>query len=175
MPVTSFVDTHPLRGAFVANQLERLVDIIMLQGHALLEDAGLVIPSRAVSAVLLIGEHGTLSAADIASALAQPHQLVTQRIELLIDLGVVERITDPTDGRRKLIELTRVGHDQLKRLQARLVESEQAFSALFAEIECDLSSIAERAIHALERDPLLNRIQALNPKTTSLINTKQKV
>lgn len=172
MSVTNFVDTHPLRGAFVANQLERLVDLIVLQGLTLLEDAGLVFPSRAVSAVLLIGEHGTLSAADIASALAQPHQLVTQRIELLIGLGVVERVTDPTDGRRKLIELTSFGRDQLKRLQARLVESEQAFSALFAEIQCDLPSIAKRAMDALERAPLLNRIQALNPKTTPSIHTK---
>lgn len=175
MPITNFVDTHPLRGAFVANQLERLVDMIVLQGHALLEDAGLVFPSRAVSAVLLIGEYGTLSAADIASALAQPHQLVTQRIELLIDLGVVERVTDPTDGRRKLIELTRFGRDQLVRLQARLAESERAFAALFAEINCDLPSIADHAMEALERAPLLNRIQALDPQTAPSPNSKQKV
>jgi DNA-binding MarR family transcriptional regulator len=158
--ITPFIDAHPLAGAFVANQLERLAALIVAQGDALLQDAGVTFPPRTVSTVLLIGERGRMAVADIAKTLEQPHQLVTQRIELLIELGIVRRIDDPGDGRRKIVVLTAKGSEQHRRLGACLARAKAAFAALFKEIECDLPAAILRTTQALERSPLSTRATA---------------
>jgi DNA-binding MarR family transcriptional regulator len=154
-----FIDIHPLSGAFFANRLDRLADLIVAQGEELLRDAGLDMPSRTVSLILLIGDKRQISAAEIASLLEQPHQLVTQRAEILIDLKLVERRDDPADGRRKMLVLTKGGQEQYHALQIRLAEAANAFSALFKEIDCDLSALVTRATRALDEKPLLKRVQ----------------
>jgi DNA-binding MarR family transcriptional regulator len=159
MPDT-YTDNHPLRDAFVANLLGRLADLIVAQGEELLQDADLNFPSRAVSSVLLIGERGKISAADIAEALNLPHQLVTQRIDLLIDLKIVKRVGDPKDGRRKILALTARGAQQFERLKTLLASADRAFKVLFNEIECDLHAVAARAMDALTKHPVLDRVRA---------------
>ncbi|MEO9969973.1 MAG: MarR family transcriptional regulator [Hyphomonadaceae bacterium] len=157
----TFVDTHPWKEAFVANLLERLVAQITDQGEELLADIGLPFPSRAVSSILLIGERGSISVADIAKTLEQPHQLVTQRIDLLIRLDVVERTVDPNDARRKILKLTPIGRDQFKLLQLRLTQATQVFIDLFKEIDCDLSAVAMRAMSALDQRSITERANSL--------------
>ena len=171
MKKPSFTGTHVLKGAFVANPLGKLIDMIARQGDDLLADAGIIIPSRAVSCILLVGDRQQVSAADIAAALEQPHQLATQRIEVLIKLGVLERSVDPADRRRKTLSLTPKGEDQYHRLYRRLGEVEQAFAGLFKEIDNDLTVMVGRAMEALERTPLLARIQANIRNENSPTNT----
>lgn len=154
-----YPDSHPLNGAFLARWLDRLSDLIVLQGDELLRDAELDMPSRAVSLMLLIGERGQLSAADAATELGQPHQLVTQRADVLLDLNLVVRKDDPTDGRRKLLALSAKGKLQHDRLLARLSEASVAFAGLFDEIECDLFSVSAKALEALNCISLLERIR----------------
>ena len=174
MRAPHFTETHALKGAFVANRLSALVDLIAQQGDLLLQDAELSIPSRAVSCVLLVGDQGQLSAADIAKALQQPHQLATQRVEALLELGLLKRIDDPQDGRRKILTLSARGRDQYARLKVRLAEAEQAFLDLFAEIDCELPAVVERAISALLSRPLLQRIQAGAPAVRKSTSRKDR-
>jgi len=155
----SYPNDHPLKGAFLANRLDRLADLIVVQGEALLRDAGIDIPSRTVSLLLLVGDRAKLSAADAADLLDHPHQLVTQRTELLIDLGLVNRKVDPADGRRKILMLSARGKTQYARLQRKLSEAAEVFAALFDEIGCDLSAMAAKTQAALERKSLLERIK----------------
>lgn len=157
----NYFDSHPLSDAFVSNKFIRLADLIAEQGEDLLRDANIDVPSRAVSIMLLIGEHGEISAADIANVLQQPHQLVTQRADLLIDLALIERKSDPSDGRRKILVHTLKGADQFSRLTARMEQVAPVFVALFEEIECDLAAKATLAIAALNRSPILERINAM--------------
>ncbi len=161
MTIESYISTHALRGAFVAYQLEHLADLISEQGELLLEDAGLEFPARTVSSLLLIGEHGEISTADIANILKQPHQLVTQRIELLITSKIIERFVDPNDGRRKILRLTVRGADQFKRLQDCLAKAVRAFAVLFEELECDLPVLTQLATKALNQKSVLERVRAL--------------
>lgn len=157
----TYVDTHRRSGAFAANQMIRLTDLINDQGTELLKDAGLTLPPRAVSTVLLIGEYGQISAADIAKELNQPHQLVTQRIELLIKLNLLQRLDDPQDGRRKILALSIKGKHELQILDQRLAEAALAFEDLYKEIEINLSAISMRAMNALEKKSLLSRVNDL--------------
>ena len=154
-------ENHPLQGAFVSHCLNALSDLIADQGQEMLCAADITVPSRAVSIVLIVSERGEISAADIAQALDQPHQLVTQRVDLLVKLGMLERAIDPQDKRRKTLLLTPIGETQTARLVKRLEQASSAFAALFAEIECDLVEMSNKAAEALERTPLLARIDAL--------------
>ncbi|HRX74690.1 MAG TPA: MarR family transcriptional regulator [Hyphomonas sp.] len=161
MSNSSFTDTHRLGTAFIAKQLEQLAEQIVGQGADMLEAAGITFPSRAVSAVLFLGENEPASTADIARALGQPHQVATQRVDLLIQLGIIERVDDPEDGRRKLLRLTPKGRDQFTILAGRLEKAGQAFDALFAEIGCDLPEVTRQVAEALQNKSLLNRMKDL--------------
>ncbi|MEH6410453.1 MAG: MarR family transcriptional regulator [Hyphomonas sp.] len=154
-----FIDRHMLGSAFIAFQLERLTELIVTQGNDMLDAAGITFPSRAVSTVLYIGEHQPTSTADIARALGQAHQVATQRVDILIRLGIVERVDDPDDGRRKLLRLTRQGKNQFQILTLRLAKAGQAFEALFDEIGCDLPAVIQRATDSLLNAPLLSRMK----------------
>jgi len=157
MATGNFLTTHALRGAFFATQLDQLAELIAVQGEALLQNSGIHIPSRAVSTALLIGERGKISAADIAEELKQPHQLVTQRIELLISAGIVNRLPDPDDGRRKTLQLTDTGIVQFEKLKQSLGDIERIFGDLFEEIDCDLPSVILKTSEALDQSSLSMR------------------
>lgn len=172
MSHNTYTDSHSFRGAFVANILGRLADLIVAQGEDLLQDAGLDFPARAVSSVLLIGERGQISASDIANDLGQPHQLVTQRVELLIKLQIIERLHDPNDARRKILTLTDKGAAQFKRLKACLADADRAFEIMFTEINCDLPTIAARAMEALDKSAIRERVKTLQTKDTALLHTQ---
>jgi DNA-binding MarR family transcriptional regulator len=161
-----FPDNHPFAAAFLANRLDRLADLIVAQGDELLRAADLSMPPRAVSLMLLIGSEKELSTADAASRLGQPHQLVTQRVELLKDLGLIERTEDPLDGRRKALTLSATGRDQYARLLECLSRASDGFLNLFEEIGCDLSSITAMAMQALQRKPLLDRVSATRGRSS---------
>jgi len=154
-----FIDRHMLGSAFIAFQLEQLTELIVAQGNDMLDAAGITFPSRAVSTVLYIGEHQPTSTADIARALGQPHQVATQRVDILIRLGIVERVDDPDDGRRKLLRLTRQGKNQFQILTAKLAKASQVFGALFDEIGCDLPAVIQRATESLLGTSLLSRME----------------
>ena len=157
-----FLDSHPLRGAFVANTLERLAGLIVEQGDGLFRDAGLSFPARAASTVLLLGERTRLSAADLAKTLDQPHQLVTQRVNLLIELGIVSRAGDSSDARRWILVLTAQGKREYEGLKTSLARADTAFAALSAEIGCNLADLAVSAIAALERSSVRDRVRELD-------------
>lgn len=157
----TFIDQHPQQYAFVGNQIARLLDLIDAQSIDFLQDAGISLPSRAVSTVILINERGQISTADIAKELKQPHQLATQRVETLIDLGLIDRIADPDDRRRKILTLTEKGKEETAKLHKRLADGDRIFLRLFDEIECDLSAATLRAIDALQQSPIAARAKAL--------------
>ena len=135
-----------------------------------MEDAGLVFPSRAVSSVLVLGERGPMSTADIADALNQLHQVVTQRVDLLVSHGLVERVADPKDKRRKLLSLTPKGQVQYAHLREALARADAAFAALDQEVECDLIDLISRISKAFERASVLERTSKITPTDTTPSN-----
>lgn len=167
-----FIDSHPLHGAFLANKLDRLSDLIVEQGDALLGDAGLAIPSRTVSLLLLIGDKGPMSVADIAGTFGQPHQLVTQRADVLIGLGLVERSADPADARRKLLSLLPAGRRHHADLTRVLTQAAAAMAALFDELGCDLADVAVRAMATLHRTSLRDRVRAQSAASAALAGVR---
>ncbi|HCR66923.1 MAG TPA: hypothetical protein DIW38_10475 [Oceanicaulis sp.] len=155
---SNIMDTHPLSGAFLSNKLLRLVETIADQGEALLKSAGIVIPPRAISTLLMIGELDNVTAADIAGSLDQPHQLATQRISLLMELGLVTKAPHATDSRRKVLTLTETGREQYTLMIAMLENIRAAMDALYDELGCNLADMAAKAVTSLKDRPLIERI-----------------
>ena len=154
----NFVTTHRHHTAFLANHLETLASLIVSQAETALKKADIPIRSRAVSALLLIAEREQTTIAEIAESLHQPHQLVTQRIEGLLKIGVIERHPDPSDGRRKLLRLTPHGRDVHQKLDDFLAQMTRVFNDLFKEIDCNLEKQIEAAKVRLAHDNLMERL-----------------
>ncbi|MFD3482256.1 MarR family winged helix-turn-helix transcriptional regulator [Streptomyces sp. NPDC058665] len=62
----------------------------------------------------LLASHGGMHQAELAEALGQAPRSVTQAVEALERLGLITRATDPTDRRRKTVELTDKGRSALR-------------------------------------------------------------
>lgn len=56
-----------------------------------------------------LGQHGPLSATDLAGMERISHQAVANAVREMQELGLVSRRPDPLDGRRSLVELTEAG------------------------------------------------------------------
>jgi len=154
----SFVDSHAYLHAFVGNRLDRAVHLINDQSGAVLSDAGFEMAPQSASCLLFIADNGDASAADIAAALNLPHQVVTQRLNALLDLKLVARHADPKDGRRKLIRLTARGKKEFNRLRVILEDAHAIYDELNAELGVDISALMLRLMDSLEREPLAERI-----------------
>ena len=154
----NYTTSHRHHTAFLGSHLEALATLIVSQAETALEEADIPVRSRTVSAILVIAKRKSTTIAEIADTLRQPHQLVTQRIELLLRHGIIERHPDPQDGRRKLLSLTRKGRSIHQKLEAFLEEIAKAFVDLFGEIACDLEEKVEQAREQLSRKSLIDRM-----------------
>lgn len=164
MVKATFIDSGTYQHAFLGNRLSRLVEMIVEQGEVLLREADISFPARAASTILIVAQKGVVSTSDIARELAQPHQVATQRVELLIKNGLIEKRTDPSDARRKLLALTKRGTDEARRLETVLEHAQFAFLQLFEELGVDISDIALQAMRSLENKPLVDREPGATPK-----------
>ena len=87
------------------------------------------------------------------------HQLISHRLKILINSGLVVSLRDSGDRRRTLIKLTPYGRKEAKRLDQICKQAEIAYKDLFKEIGVDLNDILVKAIDALEARPLARRTQ----------------
>ncbi|MEO1241838.1 MAG: MarR family transcriptional regulator [Pseudomonadota bacterium] len=171
----SFIDAHSLSDAFLGYRIGRLLDLISEQGDEYHHDAGLSFPARANSTIMVIDEHENVCVADITDELTLPHQLVAQRVELLVELGLVVKKPDPDDGRRKILKLTKKGKQEVVLLRRCLADAVHAFNILFDEIGVDLNKVSRLATDAFMNKPLSERISqacAEETKTASVRKAK---
>lgn len=71
-----------------------------------------------------LDEHGALSQAELGRHLELDRKDVTVALALLDDRGLIRREGDPTDGRRKIVTLTRSGRDLLPSLEKALTRAQ---------------------------------------------------
>lgn len=102
------------------------------------------------SMLLHLGDISPVRAADVVERTGLDKSTVSRQIARLEELGLVERVADPTDGRARQVQLTAVGTQRLNTVRAdrraRLraifdnwsTEDITAFSALLAKLNRDL-------------------------------------
>lgn len=144
--------------SFLGRLSEALSQRIEEQTRPLFDDAGIIVPVRSCSLLTALGEAGEASAAELARALGQSHQLVVQKCPALLRLGVITQHVDPADARRKIFRLTTEGRLQLDRIEAYSIRISQVYRALFDEVG-DVHGAIRSALDALAERPLRERFK----------------
>lgn len=152
------LDAHEFFHAFIGNRFERALHLMSEQGGELLSGHNIAVPQQSVSSLLYVAENQNASTADISAALNLPHQLVTQRLNALIEMNLAARRPDPNDGRRKIIRLTARGKRQVELLNEILRDANAAYDELNEELGVNLSTLVLRVIESLHRETLTERI-----------------
>ena len=144
--------------SFLGRLSEALSQRIEEQTRPLFDDAGITVPVRSCSLLAALSAAGEASAAELARALGQSHQLVVQKCPALLRLGVITQHADPADARRKIFRLTSEGHMQLDRIEAYSVRITEVYHQLFDEVG-DVHAAIRAALDALAKKPLRERFR----------------
>ncbi|MGW5051069.1 MarR family winged helix-turn-helix transcriptional regulator [Actinokineospora sp. NPDC004072] len=72
----------------------------------------------AYALLLHLGDIGPARAAEVVDRTGLDKSTVSRQIARLVDLGLVERVPDPSDGRARLVQLTAVGTERLAKVRA---------------------------------------------------------
>lgn len=144
--------------SFLGRLSEALSQRIEEQTRPLFDDAGITVPVRSCSLLTALGKAGEASAAELARALGQSHQLVVQKCPALLRLGLVTQHADPNDARRKIFRLTDAGRDQLRRIDDYGVRITAVYASLFEEVG-DVHGAILKALNALADKPLAERFK----------------
>jgi len=142
--------------SFLGRLSEALSTRIEEQTRDLFDDAGIVVPVRSCSLLTALGHAGEASAAELARALGQSHQLVMQKCPALLRLGVVTQHADPADARRKIFRLTSEGRAQLAKIDAYRERISCIYQSLSEEVG-DVHRAILSTLDALADKPLRER------------------
>ena len=142
--------------SFLGRLSEALSARIEEQTRPLFDAAGITVPVRSCSLLTALDAAGEASAAELARALGQSHQLVMQKCPALLRLGLITQHPDPGDARRKMFRLTDAGRDQLARIDAYSERISDVYRTLFEEVG-NVHGAILRALNALEARPLSER------------------
>ena len=130
----------------MARRLNKLVDLIVVQGWHFLKDRGIDLDSRLFSAVLFLSRRGPCSITELATALGLSHQLTTYRIKALVRDGLAESRPNPDDHRQQTIQLTAQGKALEPHANAALIDVATAHEGLFDDIGANLFELARSAL-----------------------------
>lgn len=158
MPASTDISTDLDDISFLGRLSEALSQRIEEQTRPLFDDAGIIVPVRSCSLLSALSDAGEASAAELARALGQSHQLVVQKCPALLRLGLITQHADPADARRKIFRLTDAGRDQLARIDAYSVRISSVYRALFDEVG-DVHGAILSALKALADKPLRERFK----------------
>jgi MarR family transcriptional regulator, organic hydroperoxide resistance regulator len=145
--------------AFLAHILRRLADELVRAGGTWYPETGVTAPPRTTSTLLALDKRGPLGVTEIASLVSQSHPLVIGWVKQLEGLGFVESRSDPGDGRRSVIALTREGVSEVQRLHAALEVMARASQQLMDEGTTGMFDALWRMEAACRRKPFVERLR----------------
>jgi DNA-binding MarR family transcriptional regulator len=133
--------------------LQRLVNLISHRSGrviSIMSEASVTLPQ-----VLLLNRVdaiGSTSPSDIALEAQASAPAASQMIERLVRQGLLRRVEDPSDRRRKVISLSPAARALLKKLEAaRAVDYELGLAPLGAELKSAMAEVLRQAADELER------------------------
>ena len=152
-----------------AHRLRRASELLVDAYGRWLAEVGPDVPPRALSTIMLLHEAGPQGVTQIARRLRFTHPLMIELTRALEAKGLVSPRSDPSDARRRLLELTPAGRAAARKIGERLQTLDAFYSRLFEEIGVDLLDAVERLEGAARRRPLIDRLREAAPprKATS--------
>ncbi|MFT7043065.1 MAG: DNA-binding MarR family transcriptional regulator [Candidatus Azotimanducaceae bacterium] len=118
-------------------------------------------PVNDVSYMLYLQQSGPSSIAELAHAQDYSRQRIALRIDLLEKKGLVTKVADNNDQRRKLIKLTAKGKKEMIFVRKIYAGTSKATEHLFEEIDVDLMDKISDVLAALKKRSLLDRLHEL--------------
>lgn len=161
-----FREALEVDAAFTGKMALDFAFLIATQAEDVYKNKGICFPVTVSSTLLFLTRVQAASLLEISAALGHQHQLVAQRIKILLKLELIEANADALDRRRTLYRLTRVGRRQGKILQDYCGEAAQVFIELSDEVGVDLLDALHQASTALQKTPLLERFIARSQPRT---------
>lgn len=150
---------------FLGRDADAFSTLVAKQIEAVFAQVGIIIPVKSCSLLSSLATIEPASAADLAKALGQSHQLILQKIPALLDSDLILRGRDAKDGRRKIFSLTAEGKLQLDRLRKLSPAIATIYAELYDELGVDLRAALEEASRRLRERTLMERIDALGIRT----------
>lgn len=157
-----FREALEVDAAFTGKMALDFAFLIAAQAEDVYKNKGICFPVTVSSTLLYLTRVKAASLLEISSALNHQHQLVAQRIKILLKLALIEANADPMDKRRTLYRLTKAGKRQGEILQDYCREAADVFLDLSSEVGVNLLEALHQASAALQRTPLLERFVARN-------------
>lgn len=148
-----------LGGAMLAHRLRRASELLLEGYERWLPQAGVRVPARALSTMMLLAEAGPLGVTQLAARLRLTHPLMIKLVAMLEAAGFVTTQQDPSDARRRPVALTAQGRTEADRIGRALQIMDQAFGELCEEIGSDLITALDGVEQANRREPLERRLQ----------------
>ncbi len=144
----------------LGTRLKRLSDQLYSDVDAVYKELDIALPANCCALLALLHNNGPMGVTELADALGQTHSAVSQTSKKLCSLKVVTGIADPSDSRRRLLEMTDQGEKML--LQVQDVWDDVIHSVREAVRESNLDFMAALAVFevALNNTPLRERITA---------------
>lgn len=168
--MSGFFETYG--ASFLGLQVLRLYNEIDRGGSRALAAKSLDFPSRVASTLIYLKHCGPSSLVQLAKSISVSHQLISQRIDILDDAGLIKKRVDPEDNRRVLIELNGKGRKAAAKVEAACRLGEEAYRRLFEEIDADLFAIVVKACRALEDRSLDIRIREVAAQSGKAASTE---
>ena len=128
----------------LADAVDNLIALVVRhQGEALWHGVALTPPQRVVLRV--VSDEGALRLQDVAARLGDTQSKTSRAVAALRELGLVETVTDPADGRAIRITATDEGRGIVRERHARLVRAvADTFRDAEAQEQVRLAEMLER-------------------------------
>ncbi|ASO23050.1 MarR family protein [Actinoalloteichus hoggarensis] len=113
---------HPRRRV-AAEAVERELSMLFRRARrislSLAAEIDPALEPAAYGTLALIADAGPLRGTELVELLGLDKSTVSRQIAQLVELELVARVADPTDGRARLVRITEVGADRLRGLRER--------------------------------------------------------
>ena len=132
--------------------LRRLVDLASHRSGlvlALMQGAAVTLPQ--VLLMSRVEQFGSASLSDLIEGTATSPAALSQMIERLVRLGLLDRAEDAVDRRRKAVRITRPAAALLRKLEvARSADYELGLSSVSEELRARMVTVIERVVASIE-------------------------
>lgn len=142
------------------HRFKRMLQRLLGEADDIYRSLGLPIKARWCSTLLLLEEEGGLTVTEVAERLRLSHPAVVQSLEDMASTGLVRKVQDPLDGRRRLLSLSPKGKRWMPRLRDVWKEMSRAQTEAFAASGCDMLAALGAANAELDRKSISTRVLA---------------
>jgi len=141
----------------LGSRLKRLSDRVMQDASRTYKYSGYEMQPKWFTLMSLLSEKKEVSINDAAMYLGQTQPFISQNSKEMFNVGLVEFSADPSDARRKIMKLSKLGRNKNKQMHKLRESVRLAAVSICAETEHNFYQALKQFEKALERKSLFER------------------